>query len=109
MISLDELFFLFTLRYIPNQDHEIDPPEDIPDSLPNKINITLSSGIDSHYLLHAFSLMPAFNPSLFETICVDFVDEKHGEPESVKAKEIAEKYKVDFSKITIDDPLATFI
>lgn len=105
MLTLDELFFLFTLRYIPNEDHEIDPPEDIPDALPNKINITLSSGIDSHYLLNAFSLMPAFNPSMLEAVCIDFVDEKHGEPESIKAKEIAEKYKVDFHKITIDDPL----
>ena len=104
MLSLDELFFLFTLRYIPNTDHEIDPPADIPEIMPHKINITLSSGIDSHYLLHALSLMPSFRPSNFEAICVDFIDSKD-EPESVKAKEIAEKYGVDLVTVKIDDPL----
>jgi len=106
VLSLDELFFMFTLRYIPNESHEIGQPDDIPEHLPHRINVTLSSGIDSHYLLHAFSLMPNFRSSNYEGLCVDFIDNRDDdEPESVKAKQIAERYGVDFRKIVIDDPL----
>lgn len=97
---------MFTLRYIPNEDHQIKELQDIPEHLPHRINMTLSSGIDSHYILHTFSLMPNFRASNYEALCVDFIDTRDGdEPESVKAKQIAEKYGVDFVKVTIDDPL----
>ena len=97
---------MFTLRYIPTAEHEVDPPANIPENLPHRINVSLSSGIDTHYLLYAHSLSPNYDPSHYETICVDFVDTRDlDEPESVKAKEIADKYNVDFVKVVVDDPL----
>ena len=104
-IDVDEdIKYMFTLRFIPTPNHDIGevykpnrPPKP-------KASIGLSSGIDSHYLLHIIKSNPIFTNTDLQGICIDFKDSR-GPKESDVAQQLADAYRIKLKKIVIDNPL----
>ncbi len=99
-IDLQAIKFLLTLRYNPYSPKEYVIKTEIPEEV-KSIDLALSSGIDSHYLLHTIRQE---RPDLeIKCIYIGFTD---GNDERKKAEEIANKYDVLLLvEDEIDDPL----
>ena len=94
-----EIKFLLTLRYNPLSPKEYKIQTEVPDV--KEVDLALSSGIDSHYVLHT---LRQEQPDLkIRCIYIGFLDEQY--PEVFKAEKLAWKYNAEFNPWVINDPL----
>ena len=99
MLTNEEIKFFLTLRYNPLSPKEYKIQTDVPDV--KSVDLALSSGIDSHYVLHT---LRQERPDLkINCIYIGFYDELVSEVHW--AKKLAEMYNTDFDPYLINDPL----